>query len=109
MPACSSGSLALAKLDELTRLILILVLSRYVITHRAQNLQLDSSAVIASAASGLISILALEFSLFIDRVPASAISRRWTMCSSISERSFRIVCHFIAIFWSSSARRSRQG
>jgi len=111
--AYSAGFIALRMRPELTRLILMFVLSRYVVTHRDQNLHVDSSAFIVSTASGLLSILILEtpsvvLALVDNETPLWAISRRCTMCSSISERSFRIVCHLIAILWSCSARRSRQ-
>lgn len=81
------------------------VLSRYVVTHRDQNLHVDSKAFSASTASGLFSISAV--SLAVKAFP-SAISRKCVMCSCISDRSFRMVCHLIAILWSCSARRSRQ-
>lgn len=70
------------------------VRSRYVVTHRDQNLHVDSSASSALTASGLFS--SSMVSLAMEAFP-STIARRCTMCSRMSDKSFRMVCHLMAI------------
>lgn len=70
------------------------VLSRYVVTHRDQNLQVDSSASSALTASGLFSSSTVSFAM--EAFPSTMV-RRCTICSRMSDKSFRMVCHLIAI------------